>query len=51
MTFGEITGSLAANVTKSITFLKESPLVPEQLKSNIQGFVFDLKTGELQEVN
>ncbi|OCT49639.1 carbonate hydratase [Cladophialophora carrionii] len=51
MTFGEITGSLADNVKKSITFLKESPLVPEQLKSNIRGFVFDLKTGELQEVN
>ncbi|ETI27202.1 hypothetical protein G647_09885 [Cladophialophora carrionii CBS 160.54] len=51
MTFGEITGSLADNVKKSIAFLKESSLVPEQLKSNIRGFVFDLKTGELQEVN
>ncbi|OQV07608.1 hypothetical protein CLAIMM_12013 [Cladophialophora immunda] len=51
MTFGEITGSLSDNVKKSIAFLKDSPLVPESLKSNIRGFVFDIKTGELEEVN
>lgn len=41
--------SLADNVRKSIAFLKESPLIPDQLKSNIRGFVFDIKTGELEE--
>ncbi|KAJ9605791.1 hypothetical protein H2200_009640 [Cladophialophora chaetospira] len=49
LTFGEITGSLADNVKKSIKFLKDSPLIPEQLKNNLRGFVFDIKTGELEE--
>ncbi|KIX92762.1 uncharacterized protein Z520_11614 [Fonsecaea multimorphosa CBS 102226] len=50
MEFYEITGSLQANVKKSMTFLKESPFVPESLKSNIRGFVFHLDSGELEEV-
>ncbi|KAK5221353.1 hypothetical protein LTR72_006913 [Exophiala xenobiotica] len=50
MKFGEITGSLQDNVKKSMDFLRASPLVPKDLKSNIRGFVFDLKTGGLEEV-
>ncbi|KIW10464.1 hypothetical protein PV08_11428 [Exophiala spinifera] len=49
--FGEITGSLDENVKKSIDFLRASALVPEELKANTRGFVFDLKTGNLKEVD
>jgi carbonic anhydrase len=41
---------LQDNVKKSIDFLRTSPLVPKGLKPNIRGFVFDLKTGGLDEV-
>jgi len=50
MTFGEITGTLEANVAKSMHFLKESPLVPDALKQGVRGFVYDIKTGDLNEV-
>jgi carbonic anhydrase len=50
MTFGQITGSLPDNVRKSMKFLKDSPLVPEELKSKIQGYVFHLDSGKLEEV-
>ncbi|KAI1629233.1 carbonic anhydrase [Exophiala viscosa] len=50
MTFGEITGSLDDNVKKSIAFLRENALVSDAIKENIRGFVFDIKTGELKEV-
>ena len=50
MTFGEITGSLDDNVKNSIAYLRENPLVSDQIKENVRGFVFDIKTGELKEV-
>ncbi|KAJ9613827.1 hypothetical protein H2204_014609 [Knufia peltigerae] len=50
LSFGEITGSLDENVRKSIDFLRASALVPEELKANTRGFVFDIKTGHLNEV-
>jgi carbonic anhydrase len=31
-------------------FLKESPLVPDALKQGVRGFVYDIKTGDLNEV-
>jgi carbonic anhydrase len=50
MTFGQITGSLPDNVRKSLTFLKDSPLIPEELKTKMRGFVFHLESGKLEEV-
>ncbi|OQV02157.1 hypothetical protein CLAIMM_07397 [Cladophialophora immunda] len=48
--FYAIKGSLEENVKRSMTFLKESPLVRESLKSSIRGFVFHLDSGDLKEV-
>ncbi|EXJ66610.1 carbonate dehydratase [Cladophialophora psammophila CBS 110553] len=50
MAFHAFSGSIENNVKKSMTFLKESPLVRESLKPSIRGFVFDLHSGELKEV-
>ena len=46
----DLNRSLEDNVKKSVDFLQTSPLVPNELKKNIRGFVFDVVTGELKEV-
>jgi len=40
---------LEADVRDSISRLKESPFIPN--KDSVRGFVYDVKTGELREVN
>lgn len=42
--------SVEHSVRDDVEFLKGSPLLREELKKNIQGFVFDVKTGKLEEI-
>lgn len=42
--------SVEHSVKDDVEFLKGSPLLREELKQNIQGFVFDIKTGKLKEI-
>ncbi|KAL9085474.1 MAG: hypothetical protein Q9159_004669 [Coniocarpon cinnabarinum] len=42
--------TLAEGVKEDIAVLKADPFVPEQMKSGVRGFVFDLKTGKVTEV-
>ena len=42
--------SVEHSVRDDVKFLKGSPLLREQLKKNIHGFVFDVQTGKLKEI-
>ncbi|GAM39392.1 hypothetical protein TCE0_034f10904 [Talaromyces pinophilus] len=50
MQFGKILGDIEHSVRDDVEFLKGSPLLREELKKNIQGFVFDVQTGKLKEI-
>jgi carbonic anhydrase len=42
--------SVEHSVRDDVEFLRGSPLLREELKKNIHGFVFDIKTGKLKEM-
>jgi carbonic anhydrase len=42
-------GDLEADVRKGIAAIKDSPFVPN--KDSVRGFVYDVKTGKLNEVS
>ena len=42
--------SLVQSVKTEVAWLKGNPVIREELKKGIRGFVFDLKTGKVEEV-
>ncbi|KAG7000442.1 hypothetical protein FOFC_03412 [Fusarium oxysporum] len=47
--FGAVS-DLPNSVVRDVKFLKESKLVREELKENIKGYLYDIKTGSLEEI-
>ncbi|KAH8811226.1 carbonic anhydrase [Xylogone sp. PMI_703] len=50
MDFGPIE-DLEKSVRDDLIFLRQSPLIRKELKDKVRGFVFDITSGELSEIN
>jgi carbonic anhydrase len=42
--------SLEQSVKANIKFVKESPFIRKELRDSAQGFIFDVKSGEVKKI-